>query len=108
MKKYILITILFLVSSLAFALPNKIIIVRHGDKLTQAAPGELVSPAGYMRAVAFEEYYRTHYQRPDVVIVIDPLSSKTLRAIQLAAPLVNYYNKQDQNIEHDSDQLKIK
>jgi hypothetical protein len=81
------------VSINAFAFPNKIMIVRHGDKLMQTDPGPTLSPKGQSRAMALALYYLPKFGEPDFIFAADPVQAigknSSIRELQTIAPLAN-------------------
>ena len=84
----------FLLSLSVFSAPSEIIIIRHGDKITQHAPGIFLSPRGQVRAEKFIFYFMSHFGRPDYIFTTNPIflskGDHAFRAVQTIAPLENY------------------
>ncbi len=76
----------------ALAVPSRVILIRHADKLTQADPGPFLSPKGQIRAIAFAAYYLKTFKEPDYIFATSPKSSGpegSMREMQTIAPLAN-------------------
>lgn len=85
--------------SFAYAVPSQVVLVRHADKPHLKEAGIALSPTGYMRAIAFGQYYLNHYGMPDYVLATSPTgvnafsekrisSYASIREYQTAAPLL--------------------
>ncbi len=89
--------LLLTLSFSTFAMPNKIILIRHADKLIQFNPGPALSSEGMARANNFARYYLQKFKiTPDFIISVDPTSIckkpicpvDSIRPLQTVAPLI--------------------
>ncbi len=90
MKKFIFAMFLMIFCSAVFAAPKEIIIIRHGDKLSQPNPGPCLSPNGIMRSIEFAFYFLKKFGEPDFIFATDPArEDSSIRELQTVAPLAN-------------------
>lgn len=101
----ILTSLIILLSANCFAIPKRIIIVRHGDKLPQELSGQALSVKGHVRAIALAFYILKKYGEPDYLIATDPSDKKeknsSIRELETLAPLANMLQEKhpDFNVE---------
>jgi len=93
-NKIILMLLPFLMgTSIAYAYPKEIILIRHAEKHTETA-GSSLSPKGEARAIGFSVFYMKNadslfHGKPDFFIATDPKGSKAIREVQTLLPLSN-------------------
>ncbi len=92
----ILLTLALTLTESSLASPQKIIIVRHSDKLNAVTFGHTITldPTGYLRAVKLGFYILKRYGIPDYIIASYPATKyshhdMSLREIQTISPLSN-------------------
>jgi len=103
--------ILLLFSSSLWAMPAKIILIRHADKLEQMNTGPALSPEGIQRANHFAQYYLTKFEKiPDYIIATNPNNPNctkpicavgTIRPLQTVAPLITEIYRRDPQTKKD-------
>ena len=93
-----------------YAMPQKIILIRHTDKLEQFNPGPSLSPAGIKRANDFAHYYLQKFKiTPDFIITINPTAQcqkticpvKSTRPLQTVAPLITQIYRNNPQTRQD-------
>jgi len=73
-----------------YAIPHKIVLVRHADKLQQKFTGPAISAKGYVRAIKFSFYYLNYFGEPDFVFAGKPKGKDaSIRELQTVGPLIN-------------------
>lgn len=89
----IAITCAAVISSISYAAPREIIIIRHADKLDQMESGPTLSAQGIMRSIKFAFYFLGKFGEPDFIVAADDQKENgkeiAIRSIQTVAPLAN-------------------
>lgn len=95
--RYGILGIFFFLSTISFATPREIIVVRHADKLDQSDTGPALDPTGYFRAIKLAFYILKNYGSPDFLVATNPNKKadevSSIRELQTLAPLANELEK---------------